>query len=211
MEQNTSLTQRSTRGDSVILRTQIAWEEYAKVIATLEAAKNEQFAPETIRVWYEAFQQKGWTIDQVREAASNVMDTNTYGGVRFDHFVSAQKLYTETECKEMVSAALSGKVPMWKDDLTLLARAEARQAEVGLMLREMDEIRMREKEGLEERRRKAVEWFAKGTPAQQKQVLDVFKAKDHSIIHEELWPKYWKDFIRVCMIDILDDVEKLME
>ena len=64
---------------------------FDKGIAWLEAAKQENFPPETLEVWYVEMNRLGWSDTTFRERVLNVLRAKTYGKVKFDDFVSAEE------------------------------------------------------------------------------------------------------------------------
>lgn len=63
----------------------------------MEAARQENFALETVRVWYDEMQKRGWTEEFFLHRVRAVMDSKPFGATKFFEFVDADALYTEEE------------------------------------------------------------------------------------------------------------------
>jgi hypothetical protein len=61
-------------------------------MAYLEAAKQENFPPQTLGVWFDQMTRLNWTAQRFRDSVLSVLQMPTYGRVSFDMFISAPPL-----------------------------------------------------------------------------------------------------------------------
>ncbi len=88
MKKNTSVSNTISRLNSDV---------FTKGMAYLEAAKQETFSGETLRVWYNEMLRLGWSDDMFRERVFSVLRSTTFGKVKFDDFVNVEALYTKAD------------------------------------------------------------------------------------------------------------------
>lgn len=76
-------------------------------MAWLEAAKQETFSDETLKVWRIEMQRLGWTDGIFRERVSAVMRSTTFGKVKFEDFINSECLYTGKEVAGMIEQKIN--------------------------------------------------------------------------------------------------------
>jgi hypothetical protein len=75
-------------------------------LAYLEAAKQENFAPETLNVWFDQMTRLCWTETRFRERVVAVLHAPTYGKISFDMFLSAEMI---PQAKPQKKCAIHGE------------------------------------------------------------------------------------------------------
>lgn len=65
---------------------------FDKGMAYLEAAKQENFSPETLGVWFNEMARLQWTEQEFRKRVIAVLQSCTYGRIGFDMFLTAEAL-----------------------------------------------------------------------------------------------------------------------
>lgn len=68
---------------------------FDKGMAYLEAAKQENFPPETLGVWFDQMSRLGWSEQKFRERVLAVLQAPTFGRISFDMFLSAESVPTK--------------------------------------------------------------------------------------------------------------------
>jgi len=104
-------------------------------MAYLEAAKQENFSPETLTVWYNEVLRLSWTEQEFRRAVMSALRNPTFGKVKFDDFLKNEEVFSADE----VVAILEQKIRIRREELEKLIAGlstpeqERRLAEEGLM------------------------------------------------------------------------------
>lgn len=63
---------------------------FDKGMAYLEAAKQESFSRETLGVWFNEMTRLGWSAQKFRERVLSVLQSQTFGRISFDMFLTAE-------------------------------------------------------------------------------------------------------------------------
>lgn len=78
-------------------------------MAWLEAARQENFSPETLEVWYREFVRLGWTTERFRDAVLSVMKSKVFGKVTMSCFFENEQLYTSEEINRLVEQRIQNR------------------------------------------------------------------------------------------------------
>ena len=180
---------------------------FLKGMQWLEAAKQETFSDETLKVWRVEMQRLGWTDAIFRDRITSVIRATTFGKVKFDDFVNAEPLYTPEEMARWVNMRDQKRIA----DIQKITFDESALEKEGLLsfayvyARRHAEIADRLNASLE-KRLKAVERYIKAAPEEIKlELREILENKGLAKPDE-----YWRQTLYLHAPNLIYEVEKMM-
>lgn len=177
-------------------------------MAWLEAAKRDTFSPETLEVWFCEMNRLGWTEDVFRERVLATVRSTTFGKVKFDDFIGAEKLFTESEKNELVDRIIENR----RQTFIKAGHSEDDCAEAGLIdvqswwnskrNRRIEEIANKIDEHCKDLRSKYTL-----LPFEKKQVLLSIAIEKGLIVKDD----YWVEILPLLVPQMIQDFEQIME
>lgn len=180
-------------------------------IARLEAAKNTDYSKDTIDVWYDEMIKRNWTNGQFLEKVTLVLEQKQFGGVKFDDFTNATKLYTEEELNLKIYQTIEQHKKKIQEAKTAninehILNEELLISEQHIYGQRIDDIKERARVKLRDRLKKA-EQFIKTAPDEVKEELLKILTEKNLLTSED---PHWKTIIRLFVPHILIETENLM-
>lgn len=181
-------------------------------IARLEAAKNDNYSPHTISVWYDEMIIRGWTDEIFITRVKAVLETKQFGSIRFDDFINALKLYTEEDVQIKVQQEIEALRKRIAEAKTKsinekVIDEELLESEHHIYAQRLDDIRERLGISLKQRLKKA-ERFIKSAPEETKK--DLLKLLTDKKLLDETDP-HWMQIIHYFTPRILNETEQIMK
>jgi len=181
---------------------------FLKGMQWLEAAKQETFSDETLKVWRVEMQRLGWTDAIFRDRITSVVRATTFGKVKFDDFMNAEPLYTPEEMARWVNTRDQKRIA----DIQKITFDESALEKEGLLsfayvyARRHAEVMERVNASLE-KRLKIVERYIKSAPEEIKlELREILENKGLTKPDE-----YWRQTLYLYAPNLIYEVEKIMK